>query len=182
MNRVEEAASILDAAITDNITVNIEVGYGIFPSDSSSVPPQAAEGDPNTGSLFAYSAVVSALRAHAAPVDPNFQALPNGATIVGFNGGFGTPSMENYSQVLVPPAEGKALGFIPADQPDTDGFVGFGSNIPDDALVGVALHELTHAMGRAPNGCSGPGSLNRFSASLSGVSAGVRLPCGWAAG
>jgi tRNA(Arg) A34 adenosine deaminase TadA len=25
--------------------------------------------------------------------------------------------------------------------------------------------------------CSGPGSLNRFSASLSGVSAGVRLPC-----
>ena len=30
--------------------------------------------------------------------------------------------------------------------------------------------------------CSGPGSLNRFSASLSGVSAGVRLPCGWAAG
>ena len=31
-------------------------------------------------------------------------------------------------------------------------------------------------------GCSGPGSLNRFSASLSGVSAGVRLPCGWAAG
>jgi hypothetical protein len=30
--------------------------------------------------------------------------------------------------------------------------------------------------------CSGPGSLNRFSASLSGVSAEVRLPCGWAAG
>ena len=30
--------------------------------------------------------------------------------------------------------------------------------------------------------CSGLGSLNRFSASLSGVSAGVRLPCGWAAG
>ena len=30
--------------------------------------------------------------------------------------------------------------------------------------------------------CSGRGSLNRFSASLSGVSAGVRLPCGWAAG
>jgi nitrous oxidase accessory protein NosD len=54
MNRVEEAASILDAAITDNITVNIEVGYGIFPSDSSSVPPQSAEGDPNTGSLFSY--------------------------------------------------------------------------------------------------------------------------------
>ena len=30
--------------------------------------------------------------------------------------------------------------------------------------------------------CSGPGPLNRFSASVSGVSAGVRLPCGWAAG
>ena len=30
--------------------------------------------------------------------------------------------------------------------------------------------------------CSGPGSLNRFSASLSGVLPGVRLPCGWAAG
>src|SRR6266851_1304308 len=28
----------------------------------------------------------------------------------------------------------------------------------------------------------GPGCLNKFSASISGGSAGVRLPCGWAAG
>ena len=40
----------------------------------------------------------------------------------------------------------------------------------------------TSSVLRRTTACSGPGSLNRFSASLSGVLPGVRLPCGWAAG
>jgi hypothetical protein len=32
---LEKAASMLDAAVTDNITVNIEVGYGDYPQDTA---------------------------------------------------------------------------------------------------------------------------------------------------
>ena len=49
-------------------------------------------------------------------------------------------------------------------------------------VAGAVTFTRIHLMPRLPEFCSGPGSLNRFSASLSGVSAGVTLPCGWAAG
>jgi serralysin len=45
----------------------------------------------------------------------------------------------------------KALGF-PVSQGGVDGFAGFATNINQNSLVGVALHELTHALGRAPSG------------------------------
>jgi hypothetical protein len=41
-------------------------------------------------------------------------------------------------------------------------------------------HQITDAFPWNERG--GPGCLNKFSASISGASAGVRLPCGWAAG
>jgi hypothetical protein len=49
-------------------------------------------------------------------------------------------------------AEAKALGFVPANQAGVDGFAGFAKDINPNSLVGVALHELTHALGRAPAG------------------------------
>jgi hypothetical protein len=152
-NAVQKAASMLDAAITNDITVNIEVGYGTFPLGGT-VTGGEAEAEPNLdiATSASYSVVSSALSAGAAPGDPNFKALPDGATVSGYNGGFTHPSTEPYSQVVVWSAEAKALGFISADQPDIDGFAGFATDIPADALVGVALHELTHAMGRVPNG------------------------------
>ena len=33
------AVGRLDSTFTNNVTVNIEIGYGIFPSDGSTVPP-----------------------------------------------------------------------------------------------------------------------------------------------
>ena len=50
---------------------------------------------------------------------------------------------------MLPSAEAKALGFVPANQAGVDGYVGFAKDIQSNLLVGVALHELTHALGRA---------------------------------
>jgi len=66
---ITSAALILDKAITDPITVTIKVGYGVFPTDHSSIPSQAAQAEPNFAlvSAASFTNVVNALSAGAAP-------------------------------------------------------------------------------------------------------------------
>ena len=141
---VQQAAAILDAAITDPITVTIKIGYGVYPDGSNSpITNGSAEGGPNDGALVPYSQVVGDLVANAATGDPNFTWLSSASTI------------SANTDVIVWPAELKALGsssLIPAADNGIDGFAGFATDISANALVGVALHELTHAMGRVPSG------------------------------
>jgi hypothetical protein len=55
--------------------------------------------------------------------------------------------------VQVANAQLKLFGLLDANDTTTDdGSVTFSTNIPQTELVGVALHELTHAMGRSPFG------------------------------
>lgn len=147
---MQQAAAILDAAITDPIAVNIEVGYGVWPGPGGgTITNGSAEAAPNPnnyGSL-PYSQVVGKLVANAAPGDPNFTWLSNQTSISA-----NTDTISAGTEVIVWSAEEKALGIIPADASGIDGFAGFATDIPTNALVGVALHELTHAMGRVPSG------------------------------
>jgi hypothetical protein len=131
---VQQAASMLDAAISNPITLNIQVQYG------EGIDPTSAEGGPNSGALANYPTVRADLITDAAPGDLNFSALPVGSSIQG------------QSQVVVWDAEEKLFGMLPASGPEVDGVVDFGSSIPQNLLTGVALHEITHAMGRAPYG------------------------------
>jgi hypothetical protein len=157
---VEAAALILEKAITNPITVTIEVGYGQFPTDRSQITSGAAEALPNLGlaSSSSYSDVLAALSAGKASDDTNFDALltSGGTSISGFNG----QTTQPYSNVLLFPAQQKALGLggLAANATEIDGFVGFSeignlpTGLPLGSLVGVALHELTHTLGRAPYG------------------------------
>jgi hypothetical protein len=141
-NAVLTAAAMIGAALSDNITVNVWVGYGDFGVNGTTpLPSQSiSEGNTTGGISVSYSQVRNLLIDHAAPGDATFNSLPAGATIQGQN------------QVAVWSAQEKALGLLAANNAAYDGFVGIGTNIPTSALVGAALHEIGHALGRLAYG------------------------------
>jgi serralysin len=146
------AANILDSLILDNITVNIQVTYDISLGTS-------AEGGDLSGAYVSYATLRTALASHeTSAADQTFvNSLPNTSSISGLNGS-GSPV--TVSSFWVPSAIEKALGLISATNSAADGGVWMGSQIPSSLLVGVALHELTHAMGREPG--VGPFDLFRY--------------------
>jgi hypothetical protein len=143
------AAQVLDHLIVNNITVNINVGWG--EDDGSPVSPGSGEGGPQ-GTDISYTQLVSELTTNAtSPAD--HEAVANLPATNPTNGGV----------FLVSNALQKAWGMMPADGTENDGSVGFGvdsSAYPYDFstngtiisgdldFVGIAEHELTHALGR----------------------------------
>jgi Ca2+-binding RTX toxin-like protein len=135
---LETAVTILDETITTDITVNINIQY-----NEHGIPAGSAEAGPDQGLYVSYSTVRNDLITGATPGDTSFNALPAGTSIQG------------HSQVVVWNAQLKAFGLMsPNDTTTDDGTADFSSSIPLNLLVGVALHELTHAMGRVPYGPS----------------------------
>jgi serralysin len=130
---IQQAASILGAAIFDKITVNIQIDY-------SGTGGGAAAG-PDNGLFESYSSIRADLINHATPGDTSFNALPSGSSIQG------------QSNVAVWNAQLKLWGLLGANDTTTDdGSATFATDINSNLLVGVALHELTHALGRIPYG------------------------------
>ena len=135
---IEQAASILSATITNKITVNLNIDY-------SGTGGGAAAG-PDNGQYESYSTVRADLIGNAASGDTTFNALPTGSTIQG------------QSQVAVWNAQLKLFGLLGANDTTTDdGSATFATDISSSLLVGVALHELTHALGRVPYGAQSNG-------------------------
>jgi hypothetical protein len=130
---IQQAANLLMASITDKITVNLIIHYsgtggGAFASPDASV-------------FDTYSQVRAFLINNATPGDHTFDALPGGSSIQG------------QTQVRVWNAQEKLFGQLSANDTTTDdGSATFATDINPNLLVGVALHELTHALGRVPNG------------------------------
>ncbi|WP_271604585.1 NF038122 family metalloprotease [Bradyrhizobium sp. CCBAU 11434] len=130
---LQQAVAILAANITDKITVNINIDY-------SGTGGGAAAG-PDSGLYENYSWVHSELVNHASPGDTAFNSLPSGTAIQG------------QSNVAVWNAQLKLWGVIGANDTTTDDASAyFSTDINSNLLVGVALHELSHAMGRVPYG------------------------------
>ncbi len=120
------------AVVTDKITINIQIDY-------SGTGGGAAAG-PTGGNYVNYSTVRADLVNNASPGDTTFNALPTGSTFAG------------QSQVAVWYAQEKLWGLISPTGTEVDGSATFSTDINPNLLVGVALHELTHAMGRVPYG------------------------------
>jgi hypothetical protein len=130
---IQQAVSILAAAISDQITVNIKIDY--------SGSGHGAAAGPDHGLFQSYSSIRTNLIANATPGDTTFNALAAGSSIQG------------QSSVAVWNAQLKLWGLMGANDTTTDdGAATFATDIDPSLLVGVALHELTHAMGRIPYG------------------------------
>jgi Ca2+-binding RTX toxin-like protein len=132
---IQQAATILANTISDKITVNLHIDY-------SGKGGGAAAG-PDGGLYESYSLIHSDLLKVAAPGDTTFNALPSGTSIQG------------QSNVAVWDAQLKLFGLLGANDTTTDdGSAYFATDINPSLLVGVALHELTHALGRVPYGAA----------------------------
>jgi hypothetical protein len=155
---IQQAVSLLAAAISDPITVNIKIDY-------SGTGGGAAAG-PDNGLFESYSSVKANLINHATPGDTTFNALPGGSSIQG------------QSNVAVWNAQLKLWGVLGANDTTTDdGGATFATDINPNLLVGVALHELTHALGRVPYGSPSSASPDIFDL-FRFTSAGTRLFAG----
>src|SRR3954454_16044160 len=139
---IQQAVSILAAAISDKITVNIKIDY--------SGTGGGASAGPDHGLFQSYTSIRADLINNATPGDTTFNALAAGSSIQG------------QSNVAVWNAQLKLWGLLGANDTTTDdGAATFATDINSNLLVGVALHELTHAMGRVPYG-SAPDIFDLF--------------------
>lgn len=146
---IQQAATILANSISDKITVNLHIDY-------SGTGGGAAAG-PDGGLYESYSLIHSDLLKVATPGDTTFNFLPSGTSIQG------------QSNVAVWNSELKLFGLMGANDTTTDdGSAYFATDINPNLLVGVALHELTHALGRVPYG-SAPDIFDLFRFTSPGV-------------
>jgi hypothetical protein len=138
---IQTAANIIQNALTDHITVNLTIDY--------TGTGGGAFAGPNSGHYYGYSNVRTLLINNASAGDHTFDALPAGSSIQG------------QSNVAVWAAQEKLYGLNGIGANDTttdDGDGTFATDIAPNLLVGVALHELTHAMGRIPFAAAGGGA------------------------
>ena len=130
---IQQAAAILAATISDQITVNLTIHY--------TGTGGGAFAGPDWGQWESYSSIRADLINNATAGDATFNALPGGSSVQG------------QSNVAVWNAELKLWGLLGANDTTTDdGSATFATDINPNLLVGVALHELTHALGRIPYG------------------------------
>jgi serralysin len=129
---ITQAMQMICAVVTDKITLNLSIDY--------SGTGGGASAGPSGGNFVSYSTVHADLVNNASPGDTTFNSLPTGSTFAG------------QSQVAVWYAQEKLWGLLSPTGTETDGSATFATDISSSLLVGVALHELTHAMGRVPYG------------------------------
>jgi hypothetical protein len=141
-------AQYLDNLITNNITVNIDVGWG--EAGGASI----AAGDTGQGGaegiILSYAQLKAALLAHS-----------NSAADASAYANLPSADISNGAGFLVAAAEAKAWSLISATGAELDGVVGFDVSIPwnfstsnlaiagEYSFVSVALQELSHALGRS---------------------------------
>jgi hypothetical protein len=146
---VNYAVGVLDAAFTNNVTLNINVGWGEV--DGTALRSNdLGESFEAIAPKYTYSTIKDALIANA--TSPVQQAA---------NATLPASDPSNGDTFDIGSAEAKALGLIAGNAPGTDGWVGFDSTAGDWSfnptaipasgtyyLVGTIEHEITEVMGR----------------------------------
>ena len=136
-----KAAQELCKTLSDNITLNIGI--------SCTGVGGSAAGGPTSGRNVPYAIFRDYLRSNVPDGPDIFNAIPEVSTIQG------------ESNITLWDAQLKLGGFETTD--NLDGSATFASDIPLNSLTNVALHEITHGMGRiAGNGTPDVFNLFRF--------------------
>ena len=145
MAGIENAASqlVTDLNVNNAIAVNVSIQYG-----ENNIASTSAGASASSAGAYSYTSVRDALTLNA-PGATYLSALPSGSSFQAYNAMRGR--VQNYSNLDVSSAEAKALNLISGTSSGVDGVADFGTGLTSNVLVGVALHELTHALGRVPD-------------------------------
>ncbi len=144
---MQAGANILDAAIFEPITVNIEFGYGEYGLNTASyetLPGGISLGGIESDVEASYPALKAALTSNetSAVGAAAVSQLPN------------TASLGGYANFAISTALAKAFGAPPATAAAIDGQVGFPSDFTGSVLVGAAIVEEGHALGLLYSGAT----------------------------
>ncbi len=153
-----DAAAYLDSLITNDITVNIQVGWG--ENNGAAITPNSLStgGPKQDGMGMTYAQLKAALTANATSAADQVM-LANMPAKDPTNGG-------NF---YITAAQQKAWGLLPANGTEIDGNIGFSSTAnwtfdPNNRsaagtydFIGDAEAEITHALGRFPGLQFAPG-------------------------
>ncbi|HWE98294.1 MAG TPA: NF038122 family metalloprotease [Caulobacteraceae bacterium] len=167
---VTDAAAFFDRLIASPVSVTLAVGYGEITMGGVASPlsPGGSEGGYDSGPGFGYASVKSAMLAHETSLVQSaaYSHLPASDPTSGGN-------------IFIPVVEANALGLSLAGftgLTDT-GEVGFGGPIPGASygydplnravsgqvdFIGIAEHELAHALGRVSYVGAGISTLSPF--------------------
>jgi hypothetical protein len=161
---LQTAAQFFESRFTDNVTINIAVGWGEVAGNSTYL--QSGLGTAGETSLFystqfyytTYATLVNYLARDARSADD----------VTAVNNLLNTPDPTYGGTIAVPLAEAKALG-LPFSPSTYDAYIGFNpspggyqwsynadQSVPYNYVdfIGVAEHEISHALGRE----AGPGT------------------------
>ena len=151
-NALTYAADTLDSLIQNNITINLDVGWGEIKTNPGSVDVSGLDIGESTNfgqTSYTYGAIINYLQSdNLSPIHSVFMNLPSQDPVSGSHA------------YLIGYSEQKVLGIISGSGSEIDGSIGFNPvdsynfNINDPAVsneydfVGIAQHEITEAMGR----------------------------------
>jgi hypothetical protein len=150
------AGQQLASYFSDNITINIQVGWG--ESNGTQLGAALSMGGPITGFGVSYAQLVTDFARSASSGDD--------LTSVAFLQSISDPTHGGI--FALSSAQEKAMGLLPAVGTAVDGSIGFSSGVTWDFNPGLgispgaydfnaaALHEITHAMGRIAFDVTGP--------------------------
>jgi hypothetical protein len=133
---VEAAASILEAAIYDPITVNIGIGYGEYDNGRIPLTGEESLGGVTSDITISYSLLRAALTSTASSATDlaALAALPS------------TTALNGQTTFEIGRAQAKVLGALSPTDPGIDGYAGFPTSFTGTTLTLAAITELLHAM------------------------------------
>ena len=165
MAAMQTAANMLGSAIAGNYTVNITVGWGSFNNvlDPSMVGVGGAEGGPDDGNAVSYATIKGWLANSAVSADDAaaIASLPANVTSL--------PAAASTANIYVASAQERAMGVFTGANSTIDGSIEFGTAVGSQNWISVALHELTHALGRFGGDSSFPSLMDLFRYGSSGT-------------
>jgi hypothetical protein len=151
---VQCAVSVLDGMFSNNVTLNIHVGWGEV-GGLALQPTDLGESETAVAPKYTYSQIVGALQQAAGQPNASPDLVAAAQTLVGL------PDPTDGGPFDIGLAEAQALGLAPNNPTANDGWVGFAANASEWSfsttatpasnkyyLVGTILHEITEVMGR----------------------------------